>query len=192
MQIWLSRYGPWIIFPTSSSTELWLSKAVPYNFYTSKSIQITFNWNEGSYSHLTAIVLGSHVNSGNNFNTSEALFMFGMFSLQLFERPQKPMLQISIWIVLYLLLQVFCLLDFWKLDCYTHKYYNFASFALKNLKFLIILRKYTSDITSMQIKIWKKPPNTLIFHHLPFFFFSGILLKLLLWLTTELNFTSWL
>lgn len=128
MQIWLSRYGPWIIFPTSSSTELQFSKAGPYNSCTSKLIQITSNWNEGSYSHLTAIVLGSLVNSGNNFNTSEALFMFGMFSLQLFERPQKLMLQISIWIVLYLLIRVFCLFDFWKLDCYTNKYYNFASF----------------------------------------------------------------
>lgn len=128
MQIWLSRYGPWIIFPTSSSTELRLVKVAPYNCYTSKLIHITFNCNEGSCSHLTAIVLGSHVNSGNNFNTSEALFMFGMFSLQLFERPQKPMLQTSIWIVLYLHLQVFCLFDFWKLDCYTNKYYNFESF----------------------------------------------------------------
>lgn len=114
MQIWISRYGPWIIFPTSSSTELWLSKVVPYNSYTSKLIQITFNWNEGSYSHFTAIVLGSRVNSGNNFNTSEALLMFGMFSLQLFERPQKPRLQISIWIIFYLPLQVFCLFEIYE------------------------------------------------------------------------------
>lgn len=79
-----------MVLQSSPLKTSYLNNELAKHACTNMLIQIRFRQNEGSNSHLIAIVSGSLVNSGNHFNISKVLFMFGMFSLQLFERPQKP------------------------------------------------------------------------------------------------------